>query len=162
MDATEQKISELVERYSDMIYRLALSYMKSIHNAEDVVQDVFLKLVENDIFFDNPEHEKAWIIRVTINICKNKLRQFWNRNTTALDDVQEPSYSDTYEDDTVLKAVMSLPENYRIVIHLFYYEGYKTPELAKLLKKRESSIRSILHRAREQLKTILKEEYDFE
>ena len=162
MENTEKQISFLVDKYSDMIFRLAFSYMKNIYDAEDAVQDVFIKLIENDTEFENDEHEKFWIIRVTINICKNKLKQFWNKNIVELSHAYELPYNDSYGDDSVLNAVMSLPEHQRIAIHLYYYEGYRTAEIAGFLKKRESTVRSILHRARKQLKEILKEAYDFE
>lgn len=162
MENTEKQISFLVDRYSDMVFRLAFSYMKNRYDAEDAVQDVFMKLIENDLNFESEEHEKSWIIRVTINICKNKLKQFWNKNIVELSNAYELPYNDTYGDDTVLSAVMSLPEQQRIAVHLYYYEGYKTYEIAGFLKKRESTVRSMLHRARRRLKEILKEEYDFE
>lgn len=163
MTATEEKISGIADVYTDMIYRLSFSYMKNHQDAEDAVQDVFVKLMEKLPDFQSPEHEKAWIIRVTINVCKNKLKAFWRKNTSSLDDSPEPSKTDTYQTESeVLQAVMSLPETYRAAVHLYYYEGFKTPEIAEILQKQESSIRSILHRARKQLKTILKEDCDFE
>lgn len=163
MDFIEKRISELVEKYSDMVFRLAYSYTKNRQNAEDVVQEVFIKLMESGKDFDNSEYERAWILRVTINACKDMLKQYWNKNTQGFSDVDEAFYVDEYShDNIVFQAVMSLDAQYRAVVHLYYYEGYKTPAISEMLGKRESSIRSILHRAREQLKKILKEEYDFE
>ena len=98
---------------------------------------------------------------MTVNLCKNRLKLFWNKNTCALTEISDAAHFDNKE-GFVLEAVMSLAENYRIIVYLYYYEGYKTAEIAKILKKREASVRSALHRAREQLKTILKEDYDFE
>lgn len=163
MESLEQKISGLVEKYSDRIFRLAFSYMKNRPDAEDAVQDVFVKLMEHNMDFNDTDHEKAWLIRVTINVCKNKLKQFWKRNTSGLFEVEEVSCEDEYiSDNFILQAVMHLQEQYREVIHLYYYEGYSTPQIADLIGKHETNIRLMLHRARKKLKEILKEEYDFE
>ena len=161
MEDIEKKIHILSEKYSDMIFRIAYSYTNNRQDAEDIVQDMFLKLIELEKTFKSDEHEKAWIIRVTVNLCKNRLRLFWNRNTCSLTEMAETANFDD-KDGFVLEAVMKLSENYRIIIYLYYYEGYKTAEIAHILKKRESSVRSALHRAREQLRIIFKEDYDFE
>ena len=87
---------------------------------------------------------------------------FWHKNVCSIDEIKEHAYSDNYEDNTVLEAVLALPVKYRVPIHLYYYENYKTPEIAKILGKGESTVRSLLSRGREKLKVILKEEYDFE
>lgn len=161
--AAADKIPYFFDKYGNMILRLAFSYMKNLQDAEDAVQEVFLKLVQNDKGFENEAHEKAWFVRVTINICKNKLKIFWNRNTCSINDIAELSSSDSYNsNNTVLNAVLDLPVRQRTIIHLYYYEGYKTAEIAKLMGKRESSVRSELSRARQKLKIILKEDYDFE
>lgn len=160
---TDEYINDLVDRYGNMILRLSFTYLKCQADAEDAVQEVFLKIVAQKPLFNDSEHEKSWLIRVTINICKNKLKCFWKQKVSSIDDVKEAAYYDNYtEDSNVLKAVMSLPEKYRIVIHLYYYEDYTTPEIAVLIGKNEVTVRSLLHRAREKLKIILKEEYDFE
>ena len=159
----DEYISNLVDKYGNMILRLSYTYMKSQADSEDVVQEVFLKIIDKEPTFYDLEHEKRWIIRTTINICKNKLKCFWKKNVGSIDDIKEVPCFDSYtEDSNVLKAVMSLPEKYRIVIHLYYYENYTTPEIANLMGKNAVTIRSLLHRAREKLKIMLKEEYDFE
>lgn len=150
-----------VDKYGDMILRVAFSYMKNTYDAEDIVQEVFLKLVSNKYTFDNTEHEKAWIIRVTINLCKNKLKSFWFNKTSEMSD-EIKYYDKINENDSILKAVMGLPVSYRMVIHLYYYEQYSTKEIADVIGKKESTVRSLLYRGREKLKNILKEEYDFE
>lgn len=163
MKATDEQITIMVDKYGNMILRLAYIYFKNSADAEDAVQEVFLKIVENMPDFNNESHEKAWIIRAAINICKNKLKLFWNRNVGSIDDIKEMSDTDKYNEDTeVLDAVLKLPEKYRTVIHLYYYEEYTTPEIARLINKNETTVRSLLHRAREKLKSILKEAYDFE
>lgn len=160
---TSERIEILVNKYGNMILRLSYTYLKNIADAEDVVQDVFLKIVEKMPEVDDEAYEKAWIIRVTINICKNKLKMFWNKNVDLVDEMKEiASFDEDNDNSDVFKAVMSLSEKYRTVIHLYYYEGYSTPEIANLIDKNEVTVRSLLHRAREKLKSVLKEAYDFE
>ena len=113
--------------------------------------------------FNDKNHEKAWILRTTINVCKNKLNTFWNRNKQSIDDSPDVAVYDSYNtDSSVLKAVMSLPEKYRITIYMYYYEEYSTAEIAKITGKNDVTVRSLLRRARAKLKEMLKEEYDFE
>ena len=145
------KLTEVVDKYGNMVYRLAISYLKNTHDAQDIVQEVFIKYYNNEGKIQSEEHLKSWLLRVTINLCKNKLMLFWHKNVCSIDEIKEQAYSDNYEDNTVLEAV-----------HLYYYENYKTPEIAKILGKGESTVRSLLSRGREKLKVILKEEYDFE
>ncbi len=163
MAETDEHIGVLIEKYGNTILRLSYTYLKNIADAEDAVQDVFLKIIEKMPDFNDETHEKAWVIRTTINICKNKLKLFWNKNVDFLNDTKELTTFDKYnEDSTVLNAVMMLPQKYRTVIHLYYYEEYSTPEIARLLNKNEVTVRSHLYRARDKLKSVLKEAYDFE
>jgi len=149
-----------MDEYGNMVLRLAYMYMRNEHDAEDVFQDVFIKLYEHMDRIQSEEHMKAWLIRVTVNVCKNKLKSFVYRN---MDVYEEWAHFSVDHDDhfEVMIAVTSLPTKYREVVHLFYYEGYQTKEIAELLKKRESTVRSLLARAREMLKNKLKGEYDF-
>ena len=163
MTVTQDKISEYLEKYGNMAMRIAYTYLNSCEDAEDAVQDVFLRIMDSEPLFNDAEHEKAWFVRTTINICKNKLKLFWNRNTCSIDGVAEASVYDKYGTDSeVLSAVMSLADKYRITVYLYYYEGYSTPEIAKLTGRTETAVRSIMHRARKLLKDKLKEAYDFE
>lgn len=163
MILTRERISELVDQYGDMVLRLSYTYLKNRADAEDVVQDVFMKIIEKNPDFNNKKHEKSWIMKVTVNTCKNKLNLFWNKNKRPIDEVAETAAYDTYNiDSNVLKAVMSLHDKYRIVVYMYYYEGYSTSEISKLVGKSEVTVRSLLHRARIRLKEVLKEEYDFE
>ena len=163
MEATENYIGSLIDKYGNNVLRLAYTYLKNQADAEDVLQDVFLSIIEKQPVFNDETHEKSWIIRTTINTCKDRLKLYWNKNKCSIDDIGEISSCDTYHiDSTVLDAVMSLSEKYRVVVYMFYYEEYTTPEIARLTGKSEVAVRSLLHRARKQLKTILKEEYDFE
>lgn len=150
-------IEKVINTYSDMIYKIAITYCKNIYNAQDVTQEVLLKLVINinKTSFESEEHLKAWIIRVTINQCKKLLISPWFQRTQPLDDnisFTEQSHSELYQ------AVMRLPKMQRISIHLFYYENYSTKEIAEVLGKNESTVRSYLHRARVKLKSLLEED----
>lgn len=129
------KLTEVVDKYGNMVYRLAISYLKNTHDAQDIVQEVFIKYYNNEGKIQSEEHLKSWLLRVTINLCKNKLMLFWHKNVCSIDEIKEQAYSDNYEDNTVLEAVLALPVKYRVPIHLYYYENYKTPEIAKILGK---------------------------
>lgn len=163
MEVTKDYISDLLDKYSDMVLRIAYTYLKNRADAEDIVQDVFLRIIDKKPSFNDESHEKSWLIRATINMCKNKVNMFWNKNKCSIDDVQEFAVSDKYNTDTsVFQAVMALGEKYRGVVYMYYYEGYSTPEIADVIGKNETTIRSLLHRARNKLKDMLKEDYDFE
>ncbi|HCW53541.1 MAG TPA: RNA polymerase subunit sigma-24 [Clostridium sp.] len=156
---THEIIEKDLDCYGDMILRLAYSYMKNIHDAEDIVQDVFVQLMKNIDKFESDEHKKSWLITVTRNLCKNKLKSSWFKKR---DELVEMPYYDKYKNNDVLDTVMKLPLKYREVIHLFYYEDYSTAQIADIIGKKESTVRSLLHRGRKILKDILKEGYDFE
>ena len=144
---------ELFQQYRDDIYRLALSYTKSRQEAEDVCQSVFLKLLEQPGI--TPGKEKAWLMQVCANQCKNLLRSHWWRTTAPLEDIHAVPGP---ESDGIRETVMSLPPKYRVVVYLYYYEGYTTVEIARLLKISQSAASTRLHRARALLKEQLKEE----
>lgn len=163
MEVTKDYISDLLDKYGDMVLRIAYTYLKNRADAEDIVQDVFLRIIDKKPSFNDESHEKSWLIRATINMCKNKVNMFWNKNKCSIDDVQEFAVSDKYNTDTsVFQEVMALGEKYRVVVYMYYYEGYSTPEIADVIGKNETTIRSLLHRARNKLKDMLKEDYDFE
>lgn len=148
----ENYIKQVIEKYSDMVYRIALTRCGNIENAEDIFQEVFIKFSEKLPIFENSEHEKAWFIRVTINLTKNLNNSSWNKKVITLN--ENITFASKEESD-VFSIVCELPQNYRTVIYLLYYEGYKVKEIAKLMKKREGTIKTWLHRAREILKTKL-------
>lgn len=147
----EEIIEGKIRKYSNMIYRLAFSTLKNKDDSEDVYQNVIIKFFNNIDTFKSEEHEKAWLIRVTINECNSLHRKF--KSTTELD--EEIPYLDK-EIDEVYYVVTELPEKYRIVIYLFYYEEYKVSEISKILDTNESTIKSQLSRARDMLKKKLK------
>ncbi|MFF2092183.1 RNA polymerase sigma factor [Paenibacillus sp. NPDC058174] len=147
-----ENLAMLVNKYSDMVLRLALSHLGNLADAQDVCQEVFIKLFKHQIPFNDSEHEKAWIIRVTINTCIDVSRSPWKRWFSPLEKVPLPNTNK--ESMEVVTFVLKLPRKYRLVIHLYYYEGYKTAEIAELLKLKESTVRTQLKRA----KGLLKEE----
>lgn len=161
---SKEKINEnaarLLASYGNAILRLSYSYLHNLCDAEDVLQDTLIKYLQNAPKLHNPAHEKAWLLRVAANVSKNKIEYNRIRET---DELNETLMAEENEDlSYVWTAVKELPEKYREVIHLFYYEGYPTAQIARILVRKESSVRSDLHRGREQLKVILKERYDFE
>ena len=147
------QIAALYERYSRDVYRLALSWMHSTQDAEDVLQSVFLKLLDKDVTLF-PEKEKAWLLTCTANACKNHLRSFWKRNVQPLD---EKMVLPTEEDRSLWEAVGKLKPTYRGVIHLYYYEGYDQEEIAQILGISRTAVQTRMQRAREHLKKELNE-----
>lgn len=140
-------------RYRDDVYRLALSYTKSIQEAEDVCQTVFLKLLQQERVA--PGKEKAWLMQVTANQCRNLLRSSWWRNTAPLEEAPDSVQPKNLE---VYQSVMALPPKHRVVIYLRYYEELTTAEMGKLLHISQTAVTTRLSRAREMLKQQLKEE----
>lgn len=145
----DKSIRRVVTAYSSSLIRLAYTYLRNEQDAEDVVQDVFLSYLRSAPAFEGEEHEKAWLIRVAINRCKNQLRSGWFRNRRPLpDDLKCPMP----EDGELLRAVMSLSEKYRLPIHLHYYEGYAIREIAELLGDKPATVGTRLARGREILR----------
>ncbi len=147
----------LVEAYSDLILRLSYTYLKSTQDAEDICQTVFIKLLTGGYHFDSPSHEKAWVIRTTINACKDELRAF-RRKSVGLDAASTTPAPEA-PDNTVLEAVQSLPRKYREAIYLHYFEGYSIRETAGLLNRSESAVTAHLDRGRKKLRSILGGDY---
>lgn len=154
--ARDERLAETLDLYGNMILRIAFSCLKNMTDAEDVLQDVFLKLIEKQPVFESDEHEKAWLIRVTINLCRNRLRSPWRYHRDLEDVSLTAPEPDWQEGSEVMEAVLALPEKYREVIHLFYYEDCSIAQIAGLLKKKEATVRSLLFRARAMLKKSLK------
>lgn len=149
----EYKISatEAFKRYSDMVYRLAFARVKNKYDADDILQEVFLRFIKCKEKVNNEEHTKALLIRITINCSKSMLSSSWFKKTEPLS--ENLSVSDQSFD--TLDAVLRLPQKYRTVIHLHYYMGYSVDEIAKILKSKPSTVKSQLHRARQKLKSDL-------
>lgn len=144
-------------QFKDTIYRIAFSLCKDHVRAEDVTSDVFFKFFTCKNIPKGDEHIKAWLIRVTINRCKDIFKSFRFKNVVSLDETQ--LVYETSEESDVYHAVMALDVKYRIVMHLYYYEGYSTEEIADIIHKASSTVRSRLKRAREMLKISLGKEF---
>ena len=148
---SEHEVTRAVEQYADMIRRICLLHLKNHTDTEDVFQSVYLKYMLYSGAFESAEHEKAWFIRVTSNACKDWLRSLLRRPTVPLELIaEEPAIPP--EEQGLLGLVLTLPEKYKTVIYLFYYEGYTAVEIARLLQKRENTVYSLLSRARALLK----------
>lgn len=156
----KQSTQELVTLYQSSLFAAAFNVCKNAQDAEDVVQDTFIQYYISNKEFDNEQHIRAWLIRVAINMAKNVNRTFWRQNKLSLEDYMESLTFETPEDEHLFETVMSLPEKYRIVIHLFYYEDYAVSEIADILKLSQSNVKVRLSRGREMLRKILKEEWD--
>lgn len=149
---SEQEVNRAIEQYADMVFRLCMVNLKNQADAEDVFQTVFLKYTLHSKPFDSPAHEKAWLIRVTVNACKDLLKNFFRRNTVPL---EEAASVITPEQLNVLEAVRTLPKDYRDAVYLHYYEGYTAPEIANILNKNPNTVYTHLTRAREMLRDML-------
>lgn len=160
VSSSKERAGQIIDLYGDKVLRLAYSYVHNMSDAEDILQDTLIQYIKAAPSFESSEHEKAWILRVAANISKNKIRY---NNYRETDELMEELVAEDEEDlSFVWDAVKQLPEKYREVIHLFYEEGFSTGEISKILKRKESTVRSDLLRGREKLKSILKEAYDFE
>ena len=155
-----QDLDTLFHSYGDMVYRLALVRTRSVADAEDVVQEVFLRCLRNNPTFENAEHQKAWLIKVTVNCTKSLLGSAFRRHSVPEDAAGQLVSEDAESDPTVYDAVMKLPEKYRTAIHLYYYEDYSVKEIADAMRSTESTVKSWLHRARGMLKEELGGEYE--
>ena len=152
-------VENLLEEYQNSLYVAAFSICKNDHDEEDVVQYTFIKYISKNIDFDSKEHIKAWLLRVAINLAKNKMTTFFRRKVVPMEDYMLDIESPGEESNELFTAVMSLPQKYRIVIHLFYYEDYSVKEIADILKISPDNVKTRLTRGRKQLKEILKEEW---
>lgn len=158
--SVNMRAEAILDSYGNSILRYAYSYLHNMSDAEEVLQDTLIQFIKTAPSFENREHEKAWLMRVAANLSKNRIKYNSFRDT---DELNKELAAENREDlSFVWEAVKGLAVKYREVIHLFYYEGYSTAQIAKILKKNESTVRSDLHRGREKLKELLKEEYDFE
>lgn len=166
-NATEQGTDKerwnvLVDEYQSMLYRIAYSNMKNKADAEDVVQEAFLRYMKAEKPIQSKEHEKAWLIRTTIHICIDMLKSSWHRKTVGFEENMYDKVQDVYlpyqlKEDRTLEAVLRLPVHYRNAIYLFYYEDYSISEIAGVLSEKEATIKTRLRRGREEVKKILTE-----
>lgn len=152
---SESEVNHAVEEYADMIRRICFYYLKNQTDTEDVFQNVFLKYMLHDEPFHDKEHEKAWLIRVAINACKDYLKNFFRRNTVTLEVINEMAAEIPEEHREVMEAVLSMPDKYKDPIYLHYYEGYSAADIGKILGKKENTVYSLLSRGRSILKKKL-------
>ena len=155
---SDEDIRGAMGRHADTVRRLCVVHLKSYADTEDVFQTVFVRYARRDEPFESPEHERAWFVRVTINACRDLLRSPFRRRTVPLDEVLEvvnPSSEGGSEAREVLAAVLALPQKYRDVVYLHYYEGYSAPEIARLLGRNVNTVYTNLTRARERLRDAL-------
>ena len=158
---TDKEIAEIYQRHYKTVYRLCFSYMKNKSDTEDAVQETFLKMIRKGPAFESTEHEKAWLIRTASNTCKDALKSFWRKHEDIEEhcDVQSPI---SVALDYVMDVVMGLPDKYKDVVYMYYYEGYNSNEIAEMLKKLKSTIRNYLHEARAILKERLGDDFSEE
>ena len=154
---TPQEAERLVNTYADLILRLSYTYLKNSQDAQDICQTVFLKFVEKPRPFASPEHEKAWILRAAVNACKDQLKSKWRRSSVPLENAA-PVPAPEPAAGSLLAAVEALPPDYRLVIYLYYYEGYTAKEIAKLLGVPAATVYTRLARGREKLRKELESE----
>lgn len=153
---TEEQFTCLAKKYIDTVFRVALNYLKNSTEADDVTQNVFLKLWKQKKPFDSEDHVRHWLIRVTINECKNILRSPWRKFEDFSDYARSVSFT-TPEHSELFYAVMDLPKKYRVPIYLYYYEDYSTEEVAELLGIPRATVATQLRRGRQMLKENLQE-----
>jgi len=189
-----RELQQKIEEYTDMLFKLSYIHLQNQQDAEDVVQEVFYQYLKNSRTFESREHEKAWLLRVTLNACKKVWRSAWRRHRSDVypEELRQegnlagdgyPAAAERDQDDTtdtggafpgpeetairreehklLMEAVLALPEKYRDVIHLFYYEELSVKEIARITGRGESTVTSQLTRGRALLRKSLKEEYDF-
>lgn len=151
--------ARLMDTYGNQILRFAYSYVHNMEDAEDILQETLISYMKTAPVFENERHEKSWLFTVTANHSKNKIK---SNNIRRADELNEELVAEKKEDlSFIWEAVKNLPDDYREVIHLFYEEDLTTAQIAQVLKRRESTVRSQLKRGRDKLKDILKENYDF-
>lgn len=152
---SETEINRAVDEYSDMVRRLCMLHLKNYADTEDIFQTVFLKYALSSVEFKSKEHEKAWMIRVTINACKDLLKSFFRKHTVSIDQLIEEPAPVPQDHREVLEAVLSLPKKYKDVVYLHFYEGYTAPQIGKILGKNVNTVYTLLTRAKKILKTKL-------
>lgn len=149
------EINRIYNKYVDTIYRVCFMLLKNDAEAEDVVQNVFIKLINSDKEFESDEHIKAWLILCAKNESKNLLKHWWRSKKVSMDTVSDTPCEDVYSNDEILKYVLSLPDKFKLPVYLYYYEGYSTDEISKMLKINPSTVRGQLKTAREKLKLLI-------
>lgn len=154
-----EKMTEIYNKYSNAVYRMAFAYCKNKADAEDIMQEVFIRRFSVDIVFEDEAKEKSWLLKVTVNKCRDMFRSLrYKYSLTSIPLEEADIIYETQEESDVYHAVMSLPNKYRTVIHLFYYEEYTIKEISAITGDKETAIQTQLYRARKKLKDILGKE----
>ena len=159
MGETKERLEQIFRDYYQLIYIVALSQVKNHADAEDITQEVFLKIIRHDMRYQSMEHERAWIVRVTINLCRDLLKSKWHKTSVSMEEVSEAQRGScenfTEIQDDMMWAVLQLPEKYRNCLYLFYYEDYSIKEIAQSLEMPENTVKTNLKRGRQALKEFL-------
>ncbi len=158
----KKSIEDLISEYQGNLFVAAFNVCKNVEDAKDVVQDTFISYYTSNQKFKDEQHIRAWLFRVAINKAKDVNKSFWHRNKMPLEDYIETLPFETKEDLNLFETVLNLPEKYRVVIHLFYYEDLSVREIARILKASESNVKVRLSRGRKLLKDTLKEEWEYD
>ncbi len=153
-------VEEVYREYADRVFAAAFSVCRNQADADDAVQDTFIKYNFTDTDFRDENHIKAWLLRVAINRAKDIRASFWKRNRVSWEDYMDGLTFEEPEDSHLFEAVMRLPDRYRTVIHLYYYEEYSIREIAGILHSRDGTVKSRLSRGRSLLKSLLREEWN--
>lgn len=166
MEADKNNTDWVIQFYADMVYRIAFTYSQNKSDSEDIVQEVFMRYLQSIPQFESEEHRKAWIIRVTINYCKNLVASSWKRKVSLLavdlDHRKYQIHTNKTDYDDVYEAISKLKQTDRILVHLFYYEDYSIDEIAQMLNLKVSAVKTRLFRVRRKLKDILEGEESYE
>ena len=152
---SEEEANRAIRLYADTVRRICMVHLKNYSDTEDIFQTVFLKYVLHSKPFESEEHEKAWIIRGTVNACRDLVKSFFRSRTVSLDQLIEKPQDMPEDHSDILEAVLELPARFRDVVYLHYYEGYSAPEIGRILKKNPNTVYTLLARARQLLKTRL-------
>ncbi|MDF2540101.1 MAG: rpoD2 [Herbinix sp.] len=147
---TTEELSQIYHRHVKTVFRVCYIYMKNQYDTEDMVQNTFIKLMKDKTQFQSEEHEKAWLIKTATNLCKDYFRSWWSKRI-SLEEAELTQENHPVIDET-LEKVLGLPPKYKIAVYLHYYEGYSAVEIAKILKKNESTVRGYLHTGRKLLR----------
>ncbi|NCB33418.1 MAG: sigma-70 family RNA polymerase sigma factor [Erysipelotrichia bacterium] len=157
---SEQDTNRAIAEYGDMVRRICMVHLKNVSDTQDIFQGVFLKYVLYEGIFESPEHEKAWLIRVSVNACRDHLKDFFRTHTVSIDEVIEQAGQKQEDYRHVYEAVLSLPDKYKDVIYLHYIEEYSCVEVAEILHRNVNTVYTLLARGKEMLKKSLGEEID--
>jgi RNA polymerase sigma factor (sigma-70 family) len=156
---TNEELTRIYNRHVKTVYRVCFMYIKNQADTEDMVQNTFLRLMRDKTIFQSEEHEKAWLIRTATNLCKDHFKHWWSK-TVGIEHVADTAVDQKYTIDSNLEKVLALPPKYKTPMYLYYYEGYSTVEIARILKRNKSTVRSWLHKGRNLLRMEMEGELE--